>query len=664
MNFLLPTFLGAAALIGLPALLHLLRLQPRTRIPFPSLRFLGRDALRDSRRHRIRRWLTFFLRCLIILLFVGAFSRPYWLLEHTTTSRAVVVVVDNSYSMQAAGRAEAVQAWLAPQIAALRPPDQLGVVVLCPTPEWLAPLGPDLEAGRRALAKVQPTFEISRFRAGLDLAATALTLAATKGKQILFASDEQRLGWSEVRFDRPLPPGVELVAAPAPNPPKHQAAVTSLKATRTAEGKLALEAAAVGYAAADEQRTMTFFLGDRALGTTPCRIGGGRTQVVHADYVVPEINEALMLRAVLDADELPLDDVAYAVLPAANDRRVMVAPLAAKTAVDFLGFALQAAHGGKLAALRVSPLPAPGAPWPVTSVALLRGAAPFRAAARPALDAFITAGGSAWIICDGSPEQAAWLAGYGVSIAPARPTPVLGLKLRDLALDHGLFAPFEGHSIAPLLAPSFRRGWALSGSALEPLARWSDRTIAIAEVSTGLGRLLITGFGETRDDSTFPIGAAYVPFVHQAIVWLAENKLLVPDGGRVGETLALPGAGTWRPLVSPVMGDSIAVNGVVTPAAPGIYEFDEAGVKRRYAVNLDPVESDLAPWPTPADFTLLVSKEPPPAPVATDDAGALRAPPAVIAEQLVDERGAWWWLVAAVVVLLFLEFGLANRTIP
>jgi hypothetical protein len=76
------------------------------------------------------------------------------------------------------------------------------------------------------------------------------------------------------------------------------------------------------------------------------------------------------------------------------------------------------------------------------------------------------------------------------------------------------------------------------------------------------------------------------------------------------------------------------------------------------------VESDLAPWPTPADFTLLVSKEPPPAPVATGDAGALRAPPAVIAEQLVDERGAWWWLIAAVVVLLFLEFGLANRTIP
>jgi len=93
-----------------------------------------------------------------------------------------------------------------------------------------------------------------------------------------------------------------------------------------------------------------------------------------------------------------------------------------------------------------------------------------------------------------------------------------------------LFAPFEGHSIAHCFAPNFPSRLALSGSALGR-CRWSDRTIAIAEVSTRPGAVVDHRFGETRDDSTFPIGAAYVAVCSSGIVWLAENKLVVPDAG-------------------------------------------------------------------------------------------------------------------------------------
>ncbi len=659
MSFLFSAFLGVAALIGLPLLLHLLRLQPRTQIAYPSLRFLGRDALRDARRHHVRRWLTFLFRCLIILLVVGAFSRPYWPLEHTTTSRAVVVVLDNSYSMQAAERIDAMQVWLEPQIAGLRAPDQLGVIVLRPTPEWLAPLSPDLEAGRRALTAFPTSYETSHFRDGLELAATALTLVPTNRKEIVLAADQQRSGWSDVRFDRALPPGVELTTAPVPAAPKRQAAITRLHASRNKEGTLALEAAVMDYTPAEKNRSVTFFLGDSPLGTVACRSGGGQSQILRAEYTVPSLDEALMVRATLDADDLPVDDLAYAVLPAVRDRRAMLAPPSSNASVDFLELALKASQEGTLPAFRMGPLPATGSPWPPSSVAVLRGPAPFRDDALRALDAFLIAGGSAWIICDGSPEQTAWLAARGVKLTPVHPAAVQGLKLRDLTLDHRLFSPFESHSIAPLLAPTFRRGWSLSGSAVEPIARWTDRTVAIGEVSTGMGKLLIAGFGQTREDSVFPIGAAYVPFVHQAVMWLSENEL-VSDGGRVGEMLALPGSGTWRPLLSPVMGAAIRVNGSVTASAPGIYEFEEGGARRRYAINLNTAESDLTPWPTTSDFASLVSKEPLPKPDASSKGEARPA----FDERLVDERGAWWWLIAGVIVLLFLELALANRTIP
>jgi hypothetical protein len=664
MSFLVPAFFGAAAMVGLPFLLHLLRLQPRTRVPFPSLRFLGRDALRDSNRHRIRRWLAFLLRCLAILLIVAAFCRPFWRLEHSEESRAVVVVVDNSFSMQAAGRRAAVEAWLAPQLAALRRPDQLGVLVLHPAPTWLVPLGDDLDAGREAVKTLPQAFEISSYRAGLELAAAKVALAPLQRKQILLAGDEQRLGWSSVRFERTLPAGVELFPAPPAPAPGRQAAIVQLKAARMSDRRIAFDAAVRGFTAETDERTVTFFAGGAKLGTERTVLSAGRTQNVHAEFPVPDPTAPLMLHATIDADDLPVDDVAYAALAAADDRRVMLTPGGNATEVDFLATALAAVHGAKgLVGFRLAALPAAGAAWAPSSVAVLRGAGPFRTDATVALEAFLAAGGSAWIWCDGSPEQSAWLAQHDVTVAPARPPVGAKLKLRDLALEHPLFAPFAGHSIAPLLTPTFHRGWSLDGPSIEPLARWPDRTVAIAEVPVGAGRVLITGFGETRADSTFPLEAGYVPFVHQAVSWLGQSQMAAPIGCRVNATLVLPGAGTWRAVMTPKPVAPAEVNGFVVPSVPGLYAFEQPDVpKRYYAVNLDPAESDLTPWPTPQDFLRLASKEPAPkpAPPATSRSGVQ----AVIDDMLVDERQTWWWLLVAAIGLLFLELALANRTIP
>jgi hypothetical protein len=664
MNLLFPTFLGAAAAAGLPLLLHLLRTRMRKQVPFPSLRFLGMSALRDSRRQSLRKWLVLLLRCLAIALIVLAFARPFWRLAHTDQSRSVVVVLDGSYSMDASGRRNAIAAWLAPQLAALRPPDQLGVIALQPDPVWLVPLGGRLEDARSAAAKLPRTYESANYRAGIDLAATALSLATTKHRQILLAGDEQRIAWQGVAFDRPLPPGIELIPAPVAPPPKMQAALVDLHASRIGDDQLAFDVTIQSFDREPHDRVITYYVGETSLGTSRCTVTPGPPVKHHATFANPAGNGPLAVRAALDPDDLATDDVAYATIPTAESRRVALAPIEDASRLDFIDRALRAVRPHEsLTTFQPQALALDAAVWSATAVTVLRGAAPFRAGSAKALDAFLEAGGSAWVLCDGSPEQSAWLATQGIQLRRAAPVaPETALKLRDFALDHSLFAPFDGHSLAPLFEPAFVRGWALEGKNVDALARWSDGGVAIAEVAVGSGRLLVTGFELGREDSDFPVRAGFVPFVHRAVTWLAEGAP-EPPAGRVGAIFTLPGAGTWRPVLSPQPNRPIEVNGFVAPAAPGVYEFKQGDMVEWYAINLDPAESNLEPWPVPSDFARLNSGKPAPNTPRPPGTPMNLTPANADDPTLVDERDAWWWLLAAAIGVLLIELSVANRTV-
>lgn len=661
MNLLLPAFFGAAAAIGVPLALHLLRRQARAPVPFPTLRFLGIEAQRDSRRHRLNRWLLLLLRCLAILLVVLAFARPFWRLPHSSSSKAVVVIVDNSYSMDASDRRVAVQRWLAPQLAGLKPPDQLGVLLLQPHPAWVVPLGDDLDAGRAAVATLPAAFETTHNRPAVEVAAARLALAPARTKIVLVAGDGQKLGWNDMPFDRPVAHGIEIRVAPPAAAVGRQGALTSLRVERLPQHRLAFDAVLQAYAPASDRRTVSFFAGDTKLGSVESGVTAGRTTAVHFETTFADADAALALRATLDPDDLPTDDTGYAALAAADNRQVLVAPDDAAGTTDFLARALEAVHpGAGLPAFDLQPLPANG-PWPLTAVAVLRGRSPFRDRGGAPLDAFVAGGGAAWLVCDGSAEQAAWLAKRGVHVREIEAPPgEPGLGLRDFALDHPLFAPFVGQSLAPLFEPAFSRGWALEGDDLEPLARWPDGSVAIAELPTDRGRVLLTGFGVSRDDSDFPIRAGFVPLVHRAVSWLAEKVPAAPSV-LVGMPIGLPGSGTWRSLVAARLVPTANVAGSVTPTVPGVYAFASGNTRQLYAVNLDHSESDLEPWPVPSDFARLSAAAEPDVKAPTGDASA--RPLAPVDDRLVDERHAWWWLLAAAVVLLVFENRLANRTV-
>ena len=77
MGFLSPWFLAAAALVGLPLYLHLLRRHKAESQPFSSLMFFERRTQSSIKHRRLRHLLLLSLRVAVLLLLALVFANPF-----------------------------------------------------------------------------------------------------------------------------------------------------------------------------------------------------------------------------------------------------------------------------------------------------------------------------------------------------------------------------------------------------------------------------------------------------------------------------------------------------------------------------------------------------------------------------------------------------------
>lgn len=656
MNWLFPTFLAGVAAIALPIVLHFLRRQPKRTIVFPSLRFLAVAHQRTAKRQHVMRLLVLLLRCLAFALLAAAFARPFFSAHDPRSGKSTVIVIDNSFSLQATGRWPTLRSWARSQGGRVHAGDKLGLLLTGPTPTWLAPLSTDIPAVIAQLDRLEPGWYAARPEAALHLAAD--TLAANGGTEptIIFLGDHQRASWSGTDFSKPLAPGVGVVFPPLPEPITRQASLAPPAFLRTERGlrvslvvrnftgphsrqfRVIRDGAVLPVyqetlALADrETRTLTFELPTGAPGTARFRFS-------------------------LDPDDLAADDTVYAVAQIESGRALFLdAAPAGTNGADFLATALSATASIK-PALDVQPLPATTA-WPAGAVVLLRNDASFTGVAASRLDTFLREGGSALIFVSGGPAQKKWLADtQRIAVRPLA-SKDKSLVVHDWAMDHPIVSALSEHEVSPLLGWNFRQGWALPTGSVEAIALWSDDAAAIGETHAGAGRLLLCGFPPDRRDGDWPVHPAFVPFLHRAVAYLLGTQSGGPQLAlKVGDALPLPAdSGNWRALDGPA--ENLPARVVTTPvkaSLPGLYEFTDGKTRTLFAVNLAPEESDPALWTDGEPWLGLISNEPvsskkdqPQVPLAAFDA-----------EQ---HSPLWWWLFAAVGFLLLAELGLANRT--
>ncbi len=680
MALLAPVLLVALSAIAVPILVHLVQRERKTVVPFPSLMFLRRIPHQSVRRRAIRHWPLLALRILAVALIVLAFARPYQRrLEGAAIfsggAREVVILLDRSFSMGYSGHWDQAREAARRMVRGLGPGD-LGTVIFFGRQAEIGPRSsPDRAALLHAIDAAVPGPSGTRYGPALRAAAGVLDASKLGRREVVLISDFQKSGWDRTEDSR-LPPGVSLTALPVGDQTSANAALAGLSFDRTgAPGaeRVTTSARIVNYAAAPvSDREVTLEVDGIRVDSRRVSIGArAAATVTFSPFTLA--GPSARVRARLSPDNLSADDTSCAVVRSGDPLKVLIVessnPAPESSLYLVRALSVGAAPAFDTTVTRVDRTTA--SDIASADAVILNDSRPPPGGAGRALDARVR-GGTGLLVALG--ERSAWTAddpdllpgriGEAVDRSGSR-----GATLGYVDYSHPVFETFSAPRSGDLTAPHVFRYRRLA-SAASIVARFDDGATAVAERRVGQGTVMVwtSAFDSYWND--FALTPVFVPFVHQAIKYLAryvEPRLwhVVGDAFDPAELLAKAAGGGSSDQPEPALfapdgrpapvSPSGSIRGT-TLSEPGFYELRPALAARGnpgwVAVNLDPSESDLDSF-DPADLVKTVSSS-----------GTVSGQGT--AHELTDEERersqAWWWyLLIGGFLLLFVEVVVAGR---
>ena len=538
-DFLSPLWLAAAAAAAVPLLLHLLRRRIGARVEFPAVRYLARAEREHSRKLRLRNLLLMLLRMAIVVCIAAAAARPVLRVSgagHAPT--ALTVVLDNSLSTSVIVSGHPVlddlRARASQVVRAASPDDRV----------WLVTADGVVRGGSRSailddIAHAEPLAGAGDVEDATTRASTVAASAALPEREVVVVTDGQATAWPE-----PVSLGAVTVFAyrPAGDAPPNRAVVDAgAQPVRWTPGG-AIQARVMTPDSATYRITLE--------GRTLARGTVTRDEPVLVRAEPPERGWTAG-SVELEPDELRGDDVRWFAAWIGPAPAVRVAPSAgpfASNALEALVEAERARTGGGITIASADE---------VTSL--------------PAL-----------LVAPSDPVKLG---------AANRALERLGIPWRLGAARHGETAVRAASGSVPLADVTATVRYPLT-----PRAGTRSDTLATAAgepwIVSGPGYVLI-GSALTPDASTFPVRAAFVP-------WLGDvlSQRLSADAGTV--MAATPGATVVRPTGADALelpdGDRVPLpdDSLAAPARPGAYFFLHGGARTgALVVNPEASESDL-----------------------------------------------------------------------
>lgn len=658
--FLAPLFFAGLAALAIPIVVHLVHRERKEPLAFPSLMFLRRIPFRSARRQRIRNWLLFLLRCAALVLIAAAFARP-WLNrpsaagERAGNGRDVVVLLDNSYSMEQPAVWHRAQDAARGEIGSLGASDRAAVVVFGNTAHAVSRLSADHDRALAAIAAARPGSQATAYTPALKLAASLLA-DANRAAEVVLITDHQRNGWragERVELPDARLRSIDVGADDVAN--VTVAGVTFARSTFAGRDRLIPTARIANYAARAADVSVRLEVDGRTQQTQAVRVAARSAAAVRFDPIFAPAGE---LPAVIQIDaagnEITRDDAWHFVLTRGG--QISIKAAAATTgSLFYVTRALAVLNEPRVAIEQVAARQL-GDLTTTDAVIFADTDLPGGEAGRK-LEDFVTRGGGLVVI-----------AGSGASsdhaLLPAQTGRMIsrdGAPVSVVAIDNGhfMFEPFRAGASAELSLARVQQYRSLQPKTdAIVLASFNDGQPALIERAVGKGRVVMVATALDGRGSDLVLQPAFVPFVHQLVRYAAGSSPVVAR--TVGQPVDLGEyvAASRDAIIATPAGERIRMRAGTARTLrldeAGIYQIREAGdggATRIIAANVDARESDPARI-SPAEIAAGIA--------STPRGAALAAAPLTPLERE-SGQAFWWYLLLVAFVLLAAETVLSNR---
>jgi hypothetical protein len=624
MSFLAPFFLAGALAVSLPVIFHLIRRTTRERTQFSSLMFLLPSPPRLTRRSRLEHILLLLLRCIVICLLALGFARPFIKKNANADSgpagaRRLVILVDSSASMRRPNLWADAQARADSILAKASPADEVALFTfdrrlnpLVTFEQWsAAPVGDRPALASRKLAEISPGWSGTHLGNALTTAAEALADSAAKPwlgpRQIVLLSDlqegsrlDQLQGYEwpkgiEVSIEQLKPrfpgnAGLQLLTGAEESDAKSDANVR-VRVTNAIESKR--DQFKIGWAQVDGRS----FLGK----PIDIYVPPGQSRTIPVP--VPPIGVPAD-RIILQGDDEDFDNTLFVIPPEQTRFTVLYcgndSPSNTRESLYFIQRAFQETrHQAVQVLTRSQQESLLASDIDLASLLIVTSSLPEERT--HALHEKIAANGKTVLFALPNPESAVTLS-FLLNInqlSAEEAHPVNYAMLSEINFRHPLFAPFADPRFSDFTRIHFWKYRRLDASAIpgaRVLAKFDNGDPALIEAPVGKGRVLVLTSGWRTEDSQLALSTKFVPLLY-SLLEQSGNASITASQYSVGDVVPLPAS----PGVTVRMPGGSELNLPATETnfsrttTPGIYTVTSSQSQKRFAVNLDPSESQIAP---------------------------------------------------------------------
>jgi hypothetical protein len=641
MTFLNPLMLFGLLAAGIPVALHLLNKRKLRTIEFSTLVFLKELQKTKIRQIKLRQILLLIVRTLLIVLLILVFSRPTikgflagGLAESTKTT--AVIIIDDSYSMTAAGeQGESLQQAkeaAAGVLSMLKEGDEAALIKLSeagsPNIQFIPQK--NLAEARNALHEIQPSAIRRPLRVALGKAAAILAASRNFNKEVYIFSDFQssvaEAGQNAAKI---FPEQTHFFLVRTANRPIHNAAVESVtlpdailetgktflvRATIANEGSFRLTNHVVGI-----------FQDGVRVGEKSVDIDAGKHAEVEFS-LIPKQKGPLQGYVVLEDDDLEFDNIRYFTVNVPE--RISVCLIGSPADSRYCSLAFSTWFSDSASNLKITQLSFDRLNSAILSetnvlvIASFQGLTAERAAQ---IRTFISNGGGMIIFPSdrmdiplfntdiakplGMPEiagreevqTAANQAGYiELGNIDKRHPVFMGMfeETTDLRLSGSVQKQIESPRIKTFLR-------LLPNPNTLAIMSASNGTPFLTENTAGEGRVLMFSVAANTQWSDFPLKGLFVPLLCRCVSYAAQNfspSNSILCGGELSiQMRALPdalfhidAAGKNEIIAKAIRRGDHSIVHISQTQYPGIYTVKNGNtVVQKIAVNIDPLESSL-----------------------------------------------------------------------